>query len=188
MQNPNGKKRGGKTKLLSLLFVCVLLVGGGVFYFCFFKPSLPVVVQSDYPTSFKNFPFYGLNGKALYVSDFLNKVVLLHFWATWCVPCLKEIPSLNQLAVQFPESLVILAISPEQSGEIKNFLQGFKNLSSNFIPGYGEKILNTFDIQAFPETYVFDRRGHLVQKHTGPKNWPSYTPLLKILRVPLKRL
>lgn len=181
MQNLKSKKKGS-AKLLSLLLVCILLSGAGVFYFVSLKPLQPVLKNS--PVSFKNFPFYRLNGKAVYLSDFTNKVVLLHFWATWCVPCLKEIPSLNQLAVQFPENLVILAISSEQVEEIKVFLQGFKNLNSNFIPGYGEKekIFNTFDIQAFPETYIFDHKGQFVEKHTGPKTWPSHTPLLKILK------
>ena len=100
---------------------------------------------------------------------------MINFWATWCAPCVEELPSLNDLAKNYPEKLVILAVSNERTDNIKNFLMAFPEFQNNFIPANigRSQMLATFDVRAFPETYILDKRGQLIQKITGPQKWDS---------------
>src|SRR6185437_6339479 len=59
------------------------------------------------------------SGKVISARDFGGKVLLLNFWATWCPPCVEEIPSLNNLATQLgPKGLVILGVSVDQNEQL----------------------------------------------------------------------
>ncbi|HYW35251.1 MAG TPA: TlpA disulfide reductase family protein [Balneolaceae bacterium] len=56
--------------------------------------------------------FTALNGKKVSVSDFKGKIVLIDFWATWCKPCVKSLPTLSKLQKKYPNTLKILAVTP----------------------------------------------------------------------------
>lgn len=101
--------------------------------------------------------------------------MLINFWATWCAPCIEELPSLNTLAEHYPKDLVVLAVSNESTDNIKNFLMAFPNFHPNFIPANigRSQMLATFSVQAFPETYILNKKGQLVQKIIGPQKWDS---------------
>ena len=100
---------------------------------------------------------------------------MINFWATWCAPCIEELPSLNELAKYYPKDLVILAVSNENTDDIKNFLMAFSNFHSNFIPANvgKDKMLATFSVRAFPETYILGKKGQFIEKIIGPQKWDS---------------
>jgi thiol-disulfide isomerase/thioredoxin len=60
--------------------------------------------------------FDGLDGKPVALADFKGKLVILNFWATWCQPCLKEMPSLEKLEARLGPALVVLAVSEDRGG------------------------------------------------------------------------
>ena len=117
---------------------------------------------------------YDLKGRPILLSSFRPRFVLINFWATWCVPCVTELPTLKQLAQDFSGQLIVLAISNEKPKEIKNFLKNFK-LPISFVPAQlsRKKMLSVFNVTALPETYILDKKGHLVEKIIGPQDWSS---------------
>ena len=141
------------------------------------KNSLPEHIQKHQKINTKkaDFTVYDLSRRSITLNSLKNNVVMINFWATWCAPCVEELPSLDNLAKHFPEKLVILAVSNERSDTIKNFLMAFPDFHPNFIPANvgRSEMLATFSVRAFPETYILDKTGQLVQKIIGPQKWDS---------------
>ncbi len=158
----------------------VLISSAGVFFIYQHlqkKNSLPDHIQKNQKINTKktDFTVYDLNRKSITLNSLTGNVLMINFWATWCAPCVEELPSLNNLAKHYPEKLVILAVSNERSDTIKNFLMAFPDFHSNFIPANvgRSQMLATFSVRAFPETYILDKKGQLVQKIIGPQKWDS---------------
>ena len=141
------------------------------------KNNLPEHIQKNQKIKkdSADFTVYDLSKKSISLSSLKEKVVLINFWATWCAPCIEELPSLNNLAEHYPKDLVILAVSNESTDDIKNFLMAFPDFHSNFIPANigRPEMLTTFSVRAFPETYILNKKGQLVQKIIGPQKWDS---------------
>ncbi len=109
-----------------------------------------------------------VDGGGLDTSAFAGKVVLVDFWATWCVPCIKEIPGFNQLKKDYEsKGLVVLGIATDEEGaeRVKPFLQKHP---MNYLVGLGSADLSTkFGLDELPVTIVFDRTGKQVKKFVG---------------------
>ena len=121
-------------------------------------------------------------GGQLDLSQVRGKPVLVNFWATWCPPCVEELPSLKALAQAYdPASFEVLAVSVDETWPIVDKFFGadappFKVLLDNTSAtsrGYGTS--------KFPESYLVDKDGKLRLKFVGPRNWmdPSMGPLLE---------
>jgi peroxiredoxin len=110
-----------------------------------------------------------LDGKKVKSSDFAGKVVVLDFWATWCPPCVKEIPSFIELQKQYSDKgLTIVGVSLDQDPpeEVKNFVEKHK-MNYPVVMG-DEKTAEAFGgIEAIPTTFVIDRDGRVVSRHVG---------------------
>jgi len=116
-------------------------------------------------------------GRQVSRADFGGKLLVLNFWATWCQPCVEEIPSLNEFAKKYSDQgVVVLGVSVDRNEKLyRDFVQRNKlafltmrDPEANLSGQYG-----TFK---YPETYIIDRNGKVVQKIIGPQNWtdPAY--------------
>lgn len=165
--------------IIGITSICCIAFIGAFFIYQNYqkKHDLPEHIQKNQQigTEDSEITVYDLNTKPILLSSFKNKVVLINFWATWCAPCIEELPSLNKLAGHFPEELIILAISNERTDDIKNFLMAFPDFHSNFIPSNmgRNQMLAYFNIRAFPETYILSTDGKLHKKIIGPQKWDS---------------
>ena len=114
------------------------------------------------------------NGTKLSPANFGGRVMLLNFWATWCAPCVQDVPSLNELQKQLAGSgLVVLGISVDRNeSTYKNFLKRF-NIAFQTVRDPEEDISSSYGTYRFPETYLIDRNGKVLQKYIGPpqKGW-----------------
>ena len=130
-----------------------------------------------------DFSFVDEKGISHKISDYKGKIVVLNFWATWCPPCVAEMPSLNNLAGTFPsQELVVLTLCKEkklQEDAKKLFInKNLKNLTLYFDDeGAGAKAMI---IKGLPTTFVLDRSGYLIGKLQGATEWEFVLAFLSI--------
>jgi cytochrome c biogenesis protein CcmG/thiol:disulfide interchange protein DsbE len=106
------------------------------------------------------------------LSKYRGKVVVLNFWATWCAPCIEEIPSLNELQRQMPQ-LVVLGVSVDQDEDAyRQFLNEHRINFTTIRDGqrHSNALFGTF---VFPDTYVIDRKGEIRRKFINAQDWTS---------------
>ena len=121
------------------------------------------------------FSLRNLKGNMEGVDDYLGKVIVVNFWATWCVPCVKEMPSFESLYRRYrSQGLTLLAVSLDKgdSTKVQEFADKYK-LSFPILldtEGVAEKLYPSFSI---PFTYVIDKQGRVVARVDGAKNWES---------------
>jgi peroxiredoxin len=114
------------------------------------------------------------SGKTVTAKDFGGKLLLLNFWATWCPPCIEEIPGLNEMSRQLgPKGLVILGVSVDKDeAAYKAFLQ--KNpLAYLTSRNPGQEINLSYGTVQYPESYLIDRNGKVVEKYISVQPWAS---------------
>lgn len=112
-----------------------------------------------------------------------GKPVLLNFWATWCPPCIQEMPSLVQLQKQLGDKVVILAVSEDaDDAAYKQFVRDHNVdlLTVRDPKNTANTLYGTFK---FPETYVIDKDGVIRRKFIGPQAWtdPEFVEYLNKL-------
>lgn len=106
------------------------------------------------------------------LSRLRGKVVLLNFWASWCAPCIEEIPSLEELQRRMPGVTVVAISTDEDQNAYKKFLTEH-HVTLNTVWD-GKQIVNPlYGTYRYPETYVIDRDGKLRRKFIGPQTWTS---------------
>jgi cytochrome c biogenesis protein CcmG/thiol:disulfide interchange protein DsbE len=110
--------------------------------------------------------------RAVTLSQLRGKVVVLNFWATWCAPCVDEVPSLVQLQQRMKnQGVVVLAVSVDEDGTA--YQQFLRNHNVDLLTvrdpsGKSNDLYGTFK---FPETYIIDRNGIMRRKFIGEVDW-----------------
>lgn len=133
------------------------------------KPRISVVLNAlevlhDKPAPPFNFYLLADDSKKN-ISDYKGKVVLLNYWATWCAPCIKEMPELNRLQSKYQDQgLIVIALSDED----KERLIKFANKKPFIATAAYSKEFNWADIQSErPMTFLINREGVIVDYFTG---------------------
>ena len=121
-----------------------------------------------------NFTITTDSGKTVTVHDFGGKLLLLNFWATWCPPCVDEIPGLNELATRLgPKGLVILGVSVDKDEQLyRSFLER-SPLAYQTARDPEEKINLKYGTIQYPESYLIDRSGKVLEKFISSQPWDS---------------
>lgn len=111
-----------------------------------------------------------LTGKTIQASEWKGKVVVLNMWATWCGPCVAEMPSLQNLYEKTKaDGFVFVLVSNEDQETVSKFAEK-KNYS---LPIYtiSENLPSVFSTDAIPKTFVISPTGKIVFEHLGGANW-----------------
>ncbi len=123
-----------------------------------------------------DFTLADLQGKTWTLSDLKGKVVIVNFWATWCPPCVKEIPDLQELYERFKgQGLVVLGIADDDPDTLKKFVAERK-VPYPVLPDVDRKVNTAFDLAGLPVSLVYDREGRLIGQYV-----PTRAQLLRVL-------
>jgi peroxiredoxin len=112
-------------------------------------------------------------GRVVSPEDFGGKVLVLNFWATWCAPCVREIPTLNELQQQFrDQGVVVVAVSIDKNqSKYRTFLNRFR-VSFDTARDPSADISSSYGTYQYPETYII-KDGKVVRKLISEQNWVS---------------
>ena len=124
----------------------------------------------------KNFEFIDDLGNTHNLFDSKGKVVLLNFWATWCKPCVDEMPALSQLVTTIKNpNIVIMPMSLDFKGvsEVNNFYNNYKIDNLPTYLDYKSDGFNNLEIKALPTTIIIDKNGYEVARILGQIDWNS---------------
>ncbi|HEV2687064.1 MAG TPA: TlpA disulfide reductase family protein [Bryobacteraceae bacterium] len=115
-----------------------------------------------------NFTVRADNGMQISRKNFGGKVLVLNFWATWCPPCVQEIPSLNEFQKMMAGSgVVVLGVSVDHNEKLyQNMLKKF-DVTFPTMRDPDEKYSYLYGTYKVPETYIIDRNGKVVHKYIG---------------------
>lgn len=109
-----------------------------------------------------DFNLTDLEGRHWTLKDLRGKVVILNFWATWCLPCRKEIPDLQKLYQEFKgKGLVVLGIADDDLNTLRRFAAEQK-IGYPLLPDAGRKAHMDFRIEGIPTSLIYNRSGKLV--------------------------
>ena len=112
------------------------------------------------------------DGRTVSPANFGGKLLVVHFWATWCPPCVTEMPSLNEFQKQYAkDGVVVLGISVDQNAKAyRDFLQRMK-VSFATARDPEARIASDYGTFQYPETYIVNRDGKVVEKIISNTDW-----------------
>ncbi len=130
-------------------------------------PPLPSTEKADLNLKFKD-----LNGKEYLLNDFLGKTVVLNIWATWCAPCVAELPSLARLASKYSSNtkVEVICLSDESIQTIKS-KETVDGIKAPIFSYEGHKLPKDFEKDGIPATFIICPEGRIAFSHVGSADW-----------------
>ncbi len=134
-----------------------------------YEPRLPTIPAPE-------IDFTDIEGKPVTLADKRGKLVLLNVWATWCPPCVREMPSLDRLqAALGGPGFEVVALSEDRAGApvVAAFYKrlGLTTLDTYLDPG--SRASRALKVRGLPTTVLIDRRGYELGRVAGPVDWDS---------------
>jgi thiol-disulfide isomerase/thioredoxin len=130
---------------------------------------------SLYPSPIKgpSAMFADKHGNYKTLGHYANKVVILNFWATWCKPCIVEMPSLNRLQQKYKGKLVVIPIisANEDVSKVRSFLRRYKLRDLEYYIDSNNFTAESYQVTGIPTSFVFNKDGKLVSYVDGSINW-----------------
>ncbi len=135
-----------------------------------FSPS-ELKEEEQFTLSSYNWKLTTIHGEVFDFQATKGKVILVNFWATWCPPCVAEMPSLQQLYTDYNGQIEFVMVANEEPEKVKLFLSK-KNYD---FPTYFERSARPQLLSAehIPTTFIIDKTGKIVVEKTGAANWNS---------------
>ena len=135
-----------------------------------FSPSIASVEERAVLDDF-NWQLKSRDGSRLSFETVRGKVVVINFWATWCPPCVAEMPSLNALYQSYNDEVVFIFVAEDKAEKVATYLgkHGYNfpvYFSLNTPP-------NLLQHSGIPATYILSKEGEIRVQKTGAANWNS---------------
>ncbi|WP_053005578.1 TlpA disulfide reductase family protein [Kiloniella spongiae] len=134
--------------------------------FTLFDPPIPVPIET----------FQDEEGKLRSFKEMEGQVILLNFWATWCAPCVKEMPDLDRLQAELGSDLFRVVTLSEDRAGLKKVLPFFEDKNLENLPAYVDpkgRVSRAFGLRGLPSTYLISKEGMIVGALIGPFEWDA---------------
>ena len=143
----------------------------------FLKNELEDFELSKEKKNISNLTFKDHKEKEISFSDFKGKILLVNFWATWCAPCIKEMPSLDRLKEKINKNFDVIAISVDRDGveKVTDFFD--ENKISNLEKFFDIKnsLAKEMNLYGVPTSFFVNKEGDLIGYYQGDMEWDNDT-------------
>jgi peroxiredoxin len=153
-------------KLPISLLVCCLL------FFISACGNEPVSLNAGDPAP--DFTLADRQGNTWTLSQLKGEVVFINFWATWCTPCLQELPSMQTLYTMLPkDKFKMLAVLNNDKPALADFIARQKNITIPILDDADNSAGSKYFLTGLPETFIVDKQGIIREKVIGAAKWDS---------------
>lgn len=157
-----------KKQRLIIRTVILLLLGAAVAYTLYANFTKDEVQKVEVGKKAPDFVLTDLNGEKHQLSKYEGEGVLLNFWATWCKPCEKEMPFLNnQYQAYKDQGVNILAINVGESNVAVSEFTNRYELQFPILTDKDQQVMTAYGVNPLPITFLIDKEGNVVEIHTG---------------------
>ncbi len=184
LKKPKMKKPGKIVSASSTFFILIFMIypitgdhaHGGTDYM-----KELAIVQFDEKIKAQNFILKDLDGNDVGLEDHRGKIILINFWATWCLPCRVEMPSMEKLYTRYKnDDFTILAIDlQEDADSVKAFKEQYK-LNFPILLDSDGSVGEFYGVFSIPTTYLVDREGYIIAGAIGARDWASENAFMLI--------
>lgn len=126
-----------------------------------------VIPARQQASSLPDLTLESLTGETVQLKTFVGKPVVINLWATWCHPCLRELPLFVEMGNKYPEITFLFVNQKESREQITAFLEEHSLQLEHVLLDTGGQLATEFDVFGLPSTFFFDSQGNLVNAHTG---------------------
>jgi len=137
------------------------------------RPQIDLLALGDRAPAFR--ALEAATGKPVSLEDYRGKVLLVNVWATWCLPCRVEMPSLQRLHRRFEGTdfrIVAVSVDKDDVTVVNDFVQEL-GLTFDVLHDRAGAIERLYRTTGVPESFVIDRHGRIVKKVIGAAEWDS---------------
>lgn len=117
-----------------------------------------------------DFTLEDINGNSVKSSTLIGKgPLIINFWASWCKPCLKELPTLNNLQAKYDTLVTVVCISTDRPRALPSVKSLIKSQKFSFITliDQNSEVQKLFNVTSIPKTFLINKEGEIVYEHTG---------------------
>ncbi|HEU5397367.1 MAG TPA: TlpA disulfide reductase family protein, partial [Verrucomicrobiae bacterium] len=157
---------------------CEVVYLYGTYYFWVRPMQEHAFAQLAAPTFFSPHPAklgfiaFGSDGKQFNFEKYRGRVIVLNVWATWCPPCMGELPSVGRLATHYATDTNVAVVCVSE--EMKSTVFGNAKAAASGAPLFstdGARLPAVYQTDVIPATFIIDRNGLIVAEHLGAANW-----------------
>jgi peroxiredoxin len=131
-----------------------------------------------------NFSIVTEHGRTVTRSDFGGKILALNFWASWCPPCVEELPSMNQFAQEYAsKGVVVIGVSIDKNPKLYQRFLTQMHVAFDTARDPDADIAGSYGTFQIPETYIIGRDGKVLEKTPDAFNWmdPQFLERIKFM-------
>lgn len=125
-----------------------------------------------------DFTLETLDGKQVALKDFAGQPVFVNFWATWCLPCLEEMPIIQEMYEEHPGAFAVIAVSDEPLDTIRAYVEKYGYTFPVYVDRGGEMGQN-YQVLFMPTSVFIDAKRVIQARHLGPLNRSQFTSYLE---------
>lgn len=139
-----------------------------------FQPDISPMIKADDSKALPRISFQSPKGQTIYLQNLKGKVIFMNFWATWCPPCIAEMPSINQLYEKLKNNKNVVFIIVDADHDFSKSIP-FMTKHHYSLPLYMADDLIPENLlgSAIPATVIFDRHGKIVFRHEGGADYSN---------------
>lgn len=139
------------------------------------------VLAPSEPRKVADIAYYDSEGTEQKLSSLKGKIVIVHFWATWCPPCIEELPQMQKALAGLGEGVVVLPVSLDRTKEAVEAFYAANGITLPLVMDDKGKAMRGMEIKGLPSTVIISREGKEIARRAGVVDWsnPAVAEVIK---------